>query len=73
MWPTPLPPPIDLSGVEFNIWSFHDDTVGVWQRAAQDGYTDVLQVALLIGFVLVSIIFIIRQIRSLSNEGESDE
>jgi hypothetical protein len=70
--PTPLPPapeaPIDIPQVSggMGIWQSSDDFIQRWNQF--DPYTTVFQAILLLVVVIFALRFIMRKIRSLSNE-----
>jgi hypothetical protein len=76
--PTPIPlpdpaqAPIQIDNIiqSYRIWQFADDAVGVWNRIGAAG-TQVIQIAVIIVIVVLSMFLIMRFVRSLSNESES--
>jgi hypothetical protein len=67
--PPPPPPGITIPG-SYNIWYFADDAVGWWNQLGSDK-TQVLQIAVIVVIVFVSMLLITSYVRSFSNESES--
>lgn len=70
--PTPLPPapaaPILINAAQWRMWNFTDDAIMIWQQITP-ARTQVLQVAILLGIIVVFIFWVMGLIKSLTDEG----
>lgn len=73
--PTALPPPPPLPGGGITInpnawrmWTFVDEAIMVWQQITP-ARTQVLQVAIIMGIIIMFIFLAIRWVQGLTDEG----
>lgn len=72
--PTYIPPPetpmLIIPEHDISVWSYADDTVGVWNMFRD--YTPAIQWGVLFVLVIVGVFFFIKKIRELNEDGAND-